>query len=527
MTMRKTIERLGRTLRLLGLLLPLIAIEAQTLAAARPAAAAVSADFNAAAFDAKVAAMMRDWRQPGLSIAIVKGGRIIHERGFGVRNSERGGPVDANTEFGIASLTKSFAAASVAKLVGEGKLEWDAPVTRYIPWFQMPRERDTSEVTLRDLLTMRSGLGSSEYSFRRVSTDRRDHVRRVRYLQQVHPLRSEYLYTTDSYTVIGEVIASVTGMPWERYAAANFWGPLGMKRTNADHRVARADPNAASPHLSRPAGFQPIEWIYEDEAAQPAGGVNSTAHDLALWLQFQLAGGVAGGKRLIAEAPFRESHMPQTLMRGEGARGGPDSPAEGIRFNSYAMGWTVQDYRGHTVIAHSGGIDGFRTWMAYLPGDDIGVVVLGNTDQGVMPLAVLRTAIDDLLGLTGGPDWNQFMLARAQRATAADQKKLADLDAARIKGTQPDRPLSDHLGTFADRGAFGTVKVGLDAGHLVIDAGKMRYDLEHWHHEVFKARPRWPYEVEERNFFVTFDLDASARIAGFDFSTGYSFKRTD
>lgn len=228
--------------------------------------------FDTAAFDARVEAMMREWNQPGLAIAIVRDGRIIHERGFGVRKAGETRPVDARTLFGIASLTKSFAAATVAKLVDEGKLTWDAPVTRYLPWFRMPRDRDTDEVTLRDLLSMRSGIGSSEYTFRRASLDRADHVRRIRFLPQVHPLRSEFLYTTDSYTALGQVVSTVTGKAWEDYASDSFWKPLGMTRTNADSLVARADANAASPHLRQASNWRSIAWRYEDETATPAGG---------------------------------------------------------------------------------------------------------------------------------------------------------------------------------------------------------------------------------------------------------------
>ncbi len=297
-------------------------------AGVEPARAVDAAAFDTAVLDARVEAMLQEWDQPGIAIAIVENGRIVHERGFGVRSLESKQPVDAQTLFGIASLSKSFAAATVARLVGEGRLAWDAPVTRYLPDFRMPRERDTDEVTLRDLLTMRSGIGSSEYTFRRVSRDRQDQVRRIRFLPQLHPLRSEFLYTTDSYTALGEVVATVTGEPWDRYAAETLWQPLGMFRTDADSRVARVDVNAASPHITDNGRRRAIEWVYEDDTALPAGGVNSSAHDMALWLLFQLGEGRIGGRSLLSADALRETHIAQTPLRGPMPQtSGPPLPA--------------------------------------------------------------------------------------------------------------------------------------------------------------------------------------------------------
>ncbi len=484
--------------------------------------------FDIASFDARVEAMMREWNQPGLAIAIVRDGRIIHERGFGVRKAGDDKPVDARTLFGIASLTKSFASATVAKLVDEGKLAWDAPVTRYLPWFRMPRDRDTDEVTLRDLLSMRSGIGSSEYSFRRASLDRADHVRRIRFLPQIHPLRSEFLYTTDSYTALGQVVSTVTGKAWEDYAADSFWKPLGMTRTNADSLRARADANAASPHLRGADRWRPIEWRYEDETATPAGGVNSSAHDMALWLQFQLADGRSGARALLSPAALHETHVPQTPVRGARAADEWVTVAgdgeDRIRFRSYAMGWYAHDYRGHTVISHSGGIDGFRSRMAFLPDDGIAVIALANSEETMMPLAVAQIAIDEALGV-GDRDWSRRFRAQALKQRAESDAAQQAIVQARVAGTSPSMPLTAYTGSFADNGAFGTARVTVENGHLVIAAGRDRYDLEHWNYDMFKARPRWPYEMDSRNFFVDFRRDPKGRMDQFDFSTGYAFKR--
>lgn len=479
--------------------------------------------------DTRLTEMLKEWGQPGMAIALVTRDRIVHEKGFGVRDLRSKQPVDERTLFGIASLSKSFAGATVAKLVADGRMTWDDPVIRHLPWFAMPRERDTPEVTLRDLLSMRSGFGSSEYTFRRASANRADHVRRIRFLEQRHPLRSEYLYTTDSYTAIGEVVATVTAQPWEAFAAETLWKPIGMTRTNADHTVARADSNAASPHITVQGRKQAIDWIYEDYNALPAGGVNSTAHDLGLWLQFQLNDGTVNGKALVPFATLQETRTPQTPERGPFAnRAWSKAAGEGddaFRHSAYAMGWFVHSYRGHDVVWHSGGIDGFRTLMGFLPDDDIGVVVLTNADQSMLSMAVFQTLVDAALGRGVTSRWSESFRKMALADAEAAKKRRAELEGARIKGTKPSLPLDRYTGTFADNGAFGEARVHLENGKLVIDAGRLQYDLSHWHQDQFQARPRWPYEMESRNFFVSFRLDPRGQIAGFDFSTGSEFKR--
>lgn len=479
--------------------------------------------------DTQLAKMLRDWDQPGMAIAIVDANQVLHERGFGVRDLRTRQPVDAQTLFGIASVSKAFASATVAKLVDAGTVKWDDPVIEHLSWFAMPRERDTTEVTLRDLLSMRSGFGSSEYTFRRASANRADHVRRIRYLPQLHPLRAEYLYTTDSYTAIGEVVATLTHQPWETFAAQTLWQPIGMTRTNADHTVARTDANAAAPHLTVNGRKQQIDWIYEDYNALPAGGVNSTAHDLARWLQFHLNEGVAGGKQLISKAALHETHTPQTPQRGQFANSawidvaGEDEDA--VRHPSYALGWMVHSYRGEDVVWHSGGIDGFRSMIGFLPRRQIGIVVLTNADQSLFANAAFQTVVDFTLGRGTAANWSERFLTRATADQAAAKARREALEKGRIKGTKPSLPLAGYTGRFADNGAFGEARVHLDKDRLVIDAGRLQYQLSHWHHDTFQARPRWPYEMESRNFFVTFQLDPRGTVGTFEFSTGSSFQR--
>jgi hypothetical protein len=274
---------------------------------------------------------------------------------------------------------------------------------------------------------------------------------------------------------------------------------------------------------------QPIDWIYEDYNALPAGGVNSSAHDLGLWLQFQLNDGTVNGKAILPIAALKETRKPQTAERGRFAgRAWSEAAGEGddaFRHPSYAMGWAVHTYRGHDVVWHSGGIDGFRSLLGFLPDDDVGLVVLTNADQSLLPMAVFQTLVDAFLGHGVSGKWSENFRRMALADAEAAKKRRTELANARLKNTQPALPLDRYTGTFADNGAFGAARVHIEDGKLVIDAGRMQYDLSHWHHDQFQARPRWPYEMESRNFFVSFRLDPRGQIAGFDFSTGSMFER--
>lgn len=489
-----------------------------------PAGTAAASDV-----DRYVARAMRAWDQPGLALAVIDEDQVVLARGYGVLDKANGGRVDENSVFGIGSCTKSFAAATIGKLVEQHRLRWDDRVRTHLPWFALYDPWISDHVTIRDLLSMRTGTASSAATFRVVASNRADLVRRMRHLPPVAPFRDRFVYTTDNYTVAGEIVAAVEGRPWEAVASRMFWTPLGMRRTNADHRVARTLPNSATPHITIDGKLRAIEWIYEDHIAVPAGGMNSSAHDLARWVRSNLAGGVHEGQRLLERATLAEMQQPHSPDRdmvdgrefSQMVGAGPD----GVEFESYALGWATHSYRGHRVVWHNGSIDGFRCMIAMLPERGFGMVALLNSDQGDLGRALAQWLIDRELGAPA-VDWSQRFLAEVRQRDAKAAEAEARLQDARKPDVRPSWPLEALAGRFADAGAYGEVTLIPTDGGLTMTAGPVAYDFRHWSGNVFEAYLRWPYPYP-REFFVTFNADESGAVSGFRTSTGFSFARLE
>src|SRR3954470_14595547 len=259
--------------------------------------------------DALVQQAMQAFQVPGISLAIVKDGKVVLAKGYGVRKLGDAAPVDAKTLFGIASNTKVFTATALGILVDEGKIRWDAPVIDYVPWFQLSDPYVTREMTVRDLLVHRSGLGlgAGDLLWWPASTyDRKEIARRLRYLPLATSFRSAYAYDNVLYLVAGEVIEAVSGQSWEDFVQSRILAKVGMSSSNVRHSDATRAGNVATPHAAVEGKVRPIA-PFDSDNTNPAGGINSHADDLAKWMLVQLAEGkLADGTQLIRPATARQ-----------------------------------------------------------------------------------------------------------------------------------------------------------------------------------------------------------------------------
>ena len=256
-------------------------------------------------FDAYVATVLKTFTVPGVAVAIVKDGKVVLARGYGVRRLGDPTPVDAQTQFGIASNTKIFTATALAILVEEGKVEWDAPVIRYLPWFAMYDPFVTRELTVRDLLVHRSGLGlgAGDLLWWPPSTyDRKEIARRLRYITPATSFRSAYAYDNVLYLVAGEVIEAVSGQTWEEFVRTRILARVGMTHSDVAHSAAGRPGNVATPHAEVNDTVRPVAPFLSDNT-NPAGGIVSGAEDMAKWVMVQLdSGRTADGSRLFSPA---------------------------------------------------------------------------------------------------------------------------------------------------------------------------------------------------------------------------------
>ena len=482
--------------RLIRLLIGALAAS-PTLAAAQ-AKRAAAPDF--AAFDRYVAQAARDWHIPGLAIAVVKDDSLVFAKGYGLIELGKPGAADAHTRFAIGSTTKAMTSASLAMLVDEGKLRWDDRVITYIPEFQLYDPYATRDLTIRDLLTHRSGLASADLMWARWHYPLAEMIRRLRYLPPAAPFRSEWQYHNILYAMSGLIIERVSGMPWDAFIRTRIFAPLGMTESEALVSSIAGKANVAIPHFEANDTVRVVP-VRSTDGVAAAGSVWSSVTDMSKWMRFILDSGRVGPKRLITPATFRELIAPQIRAPMT------EYPALQLAkpdFFSYGLGWFIQDYAGQQVWMHTGSIDGMCAIIGLMPNERLGVYVLENLDHAELRHALMYSVFDLF---NGGPqrDWSKDLRALFQNRASAARGATA---AAAHVVTAPTLPLERYAGTYVDS-AYGNVQVTLDSGALqaqIVNEPIAR--LEPWEFDTFRTRGG------QGSTSVTFVPDGAGGVTG-------------
>ncbi len=461
-------------------------------------------------FDRRVESALERFNVPGVAVAVVKDGQVLVARGYGTRALGGSAPVDEHTLFGIASNTKAFTGLALGLLVEEGKIEWDAPVIRYLPWFQMHDPWVTRELTVRDLLVHRSGfgLGAGDLLWWPPSTYNREQIaRRLRFIPAVRSFRSGYAYDNVLYLVAGLVIEEVSGQSWEDFISQRLLRPLGMTDATVTHSAAGDTAgNVAMTHAKVDGKMQRVPPFLSDNT-NPAGGINASATDMAQWLVAQLDSGRVGDRRLWSQRTTREMWSLVTPINP-----GAPPPAlapQAANFNGYGLGFFVRDYRGEKAITHTGGLPGYLSRVIMIPRLKAGVAVLGNAEAYAFE-AIAWQAIDALIDAPEH-DWEDAYAWLAARSDSMNAASMAQSAQSRDAKSRPARPLSAYSGTWRDRW-YGDVALEDANGKLVIrmvQTPSMVGDLEHWQYETFKVR--WRDRTLRADAFITFQLDAEGK----------------
>jgi CubicO group peptidase (beta-lactamase class C family) len=464
--------------------------------------------------DGYIAGAMRAWETPGLAIAVVKDGKPVRVKGYGVRRLGGREPVGADTVFAAASVTKTFTTAALALLVDGDRLRWDDRVIDHLPGFRLSDPWVTGEIRIRDLVSHRSGVARGEMLWYYAGFDRAAVMRRLRHLPFRSGFRERFGYQNLMFVAAGELTAAVAGERWGAFLKKRLFKPLGM--TNTSTSVGALPKNAATPHARIEGHIEPIEWLNVDNIG-PAGGINSTARDLSRWMRLLLGGGELDGKRLLSEARIREMRTPVTPL--------PVSPKGRARipetnFRAYGLGWYLEDYRGERLAYHAGRIDGMSARLVLLPEKQLGVAVLTNRGRSSLPAAVAYRVIDAYLSAPKR-DWSALLLTWAAENNAARAAGEAE-DAARRAGeTRPSLPLARYRGRY-ESALFGTLDIRLDKDRLVLARNASAIaDLTHWHFDTFRARFRSP---ALRDRAVTFTIDRNGHAAALDIAFNGVFR---
>ncbi len=482
--------------------------------------------------DAYVAASMKTFEVPGMAVAIVKDGKVVVAKGYGVRKLGDPTPVDEFTMFGIGSNTKAFTTAALATLVDEGKLSWDDPVYQRLPGFVMYDPYVSHEMTVRDLLTHRSGmgLGEGDLLFWPHSTYTRDEIiYKLRFMKPASSFRSHYAYDNLLYMAAGQIIPAVTGTSWDDYIRQRIFSPLGMNHSTVTNATIKPSDNVAFPHSRMDGKLQVIHFEVLDNAG-PAGAINSGAADMAKWVQLQLNRGkfVDREGRLFTEQRSREMWTGQTIL----PIGDPPPALAGLKANfaDYALGWGLRDYHGRKLVGHTGGVAGFVSRVMLVPEENLGVVVLTNAEEGGAFDSILYHVLDYYFHLPP-TDWIAAYksLKDTEEKDAAESMKNAE--GARAADSKPSLALEKYAGVYHDAW-YGPITIRMENGALVITfdhTPTMIGDLQHWQHDTFKAHWR-DHTIEDA--FVTFALNPdssidSARMAAVSPLADFSFDYQD
>ncbi len=455
--------------------------------------------------DRYIVRAMHDAEIPGLSIAVVKDDAVVFAKGYGVRRLGDNAPVDEHTIFHIASVTKGFTTASLAMLVDEGKLGWDDRVLKYLPTFQLYDSYATRELIVRDLLTHRTGLTGNDALCLDSTYSRDEILYRIRFWQPKLGFRAQFDYNNCMYIVAGQIIPAITGRSWDDFVHERIFRPLGMKDSST--RITELhDPNMAVPHRIVNGTIQPLSLPNHDNMA-PAGGINSSAVDMAQWVRLQLGGGVYQGQRLLSLRRVKELQTPNIDVDFSEGLDKLQFPAD--HFAAYGLGWILMDYHGRKVVFHTGSSPGFKSEILLVPEEHLGVVILSNFFDRP-PWVLGYRVIDAYLGLPAR-DWAGEYFKALEGFEQENETENKKREAERNRDTKPSLQTEKYAGRYTNE-MYGEAVVSFKNGEISLNIAGLGWvgKLDHWQYDTFRATWR---AAERDKSFVTFMLTPSGDVS--------------
>ena len=470
-------------------------------------------------FDAYVDNVRKTFNVPGIAVAIVKDGKVVFEKGYGLRETGKPDKVDAHTLFAIASNTKAFTAAALQMLAEQGKLDMDGRVTDYLPWFQMSDPYVTHEMRVRDLLAHRSGLslGAGDLLYwPPTSYTTREVVERLAKVPLTNGFRSHYAYDNILFAVATLVIEKVSGQSYADYLRQHIFKPVGMDESLVDMTYLKPGMDYATGHalfdFKDLKPVPPMAWLNDPGA----GGIYASVHDLAKWMNVQLAGGElpgAGGKSHRLFSQDSQNQM-WTMLTPIPVSKPPIPELQPLmpNFSGYGEGWFLSDYHGEKLVWHTGGWPGMVSRVTLVPGQKLGVVVLTNQESGAAFNAVAYRVLDAYLNPANKTDWAAVYDKAVQHAHGDADDSWKKHEAARNPNSKPSLALTSYAGTYRDPW-YGDVIISNEAGKLRLRFSKTKQligTMEPWQHDIFIVR--WDDRGLNADAFVNFVLDDDGHV---------------
>ncbi|MHB1327346.1 MAG: serine hydrolase [Gemmatimonadales bacterium] len=435
-----------------------------------------------AAIDNVVASLMKEWQVPGLALGIVKDGKVLYLKGYGYRDVEQQQPVTPQTRMAIGSNSKSFTALLMGMLVDQRKLDWDTPVKQYLPDFEMYDDYATRNLTPRDLVSHSSGLPRHDMVWYGRDVTRKELLGRLKYLEPTTTLRGKWQYQNLMFVTAGILTERLWGRSWEDLIRGEIFGPLGMTQSLPGTTGIDATGDFAWAYQLVGGKVARVPYRVIDEVG-PAGSITSTVEDMVKYIQFRLARGTAAAGPKISVTTEKAMQSPSMVVGGAAEGVWP-----GTELVTYGLGLAVASYRGHEIVIHGGGIDGFISQMSWIPKQNIGVMVLTNLGgPNPIPTMVVQSVYDRLLGLTPN-DWAAIQRPIDARNKANAAAAESTFRATQKQGTRPSHSLAAYAGTY-DHPGYGRLIIRETGGRLEMGFDGLRAPLRHFHYDVFEVDP--------------------------------------
>ncbi|HYA26331.1 MAG TPA: serine hydrolase [Terriglobales bacterium] len=457
-------------------------------------------------FDAYMEQTLKDWNTPGIGVGIVVKDKLVFAKGYGYRDYEKKLPFTPTTLCPIASNSKLFTAVAAGMLVDEGQLTWDKPIREAVPGIQFYNDQLNSNVTLRDMLSHRTGVTRHDLIWFKSEFTRKELFEKLRYLEPEQPMRTTFLYNNLMFSAVGQIIELKSGATWEEFVRHRIFTPLGMTTTTYTIAEMLKQPDHGVPFREKRDSFElyKIPYYEDTQGVAPAGAIISNVDELSHWMIALMNDGKYNGKQVLPAGVLKATLQP--------AIGLPNTLGESQGFwellnPAYGMGRETAAYRGHLITFHGGDLPGFHSQVSFLPNDHIGVIVLVIGDHSA-PLynVVSYNVYERLLGIDQTP-WSQRRLEQRLASKKAGTEARAKAGADRVPNTHPSHSLTDYSADY-ENPAYGILRIGLKDNQLQFDFHEFHFPLSHFHYDRFDT----PNDEQYGRFSVNFRTNPEGDI---------------
>ena len=434
--------------------------------------------------DSELNALLKDWHAAGFAVAVVEKDKIIYAKGFGYRDYENKLPVTTNTNFAIGSSSKAFTSGLLGILKEDGKLTFEDSPIKHIPELRFKNAEMNELITIRDIMTHRTGLPRHDISWYLFSSNSRDSlIQRIAYQEPFAKVREKWYYNNFMFLTQGVIAERITGRSWEENIDQHFFQLLEMKTSSTVIDGLKNGADASFGYMVKDDSVIKKMDYYDIAAMGPAGSINSNVTEMSNWIMTWIGGGKFKDKQILPESYIKEAMSSQMVISG----GVPEKEFPDLHMSNYGYGWFTSSYKGHYRVEHGGNIDGFSANVSFFPTDSIGIVVLANQNGSVIP-GLVRNIISDRVLKETRTDWNKTYKERADKAKAAEKEASASKTSSQKTGTKPSRLLVEFAGDYSNPG-YGSLEVFVKNDSLFAKAGKNNMWLKHYHYDIFNPYP--------------------------------------